>query len=551
MKMGHNTPHEKLKELEERYRYLVENSPDVIGIILDNKIAFFNEAGLRILGYTRDEIIGKEVSEIIHPEDREVVLKDIEIVLSGGSVHPREYRLLNKKGDIIYVEATRKKIEYEGKPAVQCIVRDISERKKREKEIKELEDRYRSLIEDSPDAIGVIYNGRIVFCNNRTIELLGYTYDEINGKGAIEFISPEDRERASKNLMSVLSGSTLPAPREYKLVKKNGECIDIELTSSRIVYRGKPAIQGVMRDVSERKKRDVKIREMEERYRTLVEGSPDGITVICDGKIVFANKRGPEMLGYTTDELIDKSPLEYIHPEDREKIINTMRAILSGEFLPPLREYKVIKKDGEIVEVEATSSKIIYEGKPAIQSIFRNISERKIKDKKIREMEERYRSLVENSPDAIGAVCDGRIFFINDKGLEMFGYTRDEIIGMDVAKTVFHEDSERVLNDIGITLSGGYVPPREYRLLKKNGEVFDVEITRSRIEYEGKPAIQSTIRDISERKKRDNEMREYIRELEILNKVAIDRELRMIELKKEVNKLLTEIGREKRYKITE
>lgn len=551
MKMGHNTPHEKLKELEERYRYLVENSPDVIGIILDNKIAFFNEAGLRILGYTRDEIIGKEVSEIIHPEDREVVLKDIEIVLSGGSVHPREYRLLNKKGDIIYVEATRKKIEYEGKPAVQCIVRDISERKKREKEIKELEDRYRSLIEDSPDAIGVIYNGRIVFCNNRTIELLGYTYDEINGKGAIEFISPEDRERASKNLMSVLSGSTLPAPREYKLVKKNGECIDIELTSSRIVYRGKPAIQGVMRDVSERKKRDVKIREMEERYRTLVEGSPDGITVICDGKIVFANKRGPEMLGYTTDELIDKSPLEYIHPEDREKIINTMRAILSGEFLPPLREYKVIKKDGEIVEVEATSSKIIYEGKPAIQSIFRNISERKMKDKKIREMEERYRSLVENSPDAIGAVCDGRIFFINDKGLEMFGYTRDEIIGMDVAKTVFHEDSERVLNDIGITLSGGYVPPREYRLLKKNGEVFDVEITRSRIEYEGKPAIQSTIRDISERKKRDNEMREYIRELEILNKVAIDRELRMIELKKEVNKLLTEIGREKRYKITE
>ncbi len=418
---------EELEKVKEIYRNLIDNSPDVIGIILDSKIAFLNEAGLRILGYTKDEIIGKDVSEIIHPEDREVVLKDIEIVLSGGSVHPREYRLINKYGEIIYVETTRRKIEYEGKPAVQCIVRDISERKRLDKEIKELEDRYRSLIEDSPDAIGVIYNGRIVFCNNKTIELLGYTYDEINGKGAIEFISPEDRERASKNLMSVLSGATLPAPREYQLVKKNGECIDIELTSSRIVYGGKPAIQGVMRDVSERKKRDVKIREMEERYR----------------------------------------------------------------------------------------------------------------------------SLVENSPDAIGAVCDGRIIFINDKGLEMFGYTRDEIMGMDVAKTVSPEDREMVLNDIKIVLSGGHIPPREYKLLKKNGEVFNVEITRSKIEYEGKPAIQSTIRDISERNKRDNEMREYIRELEILNKVAIDRELRMIELKKEVNKLLTELGREKMYKIIE
>ncbi|MBI5749854.1 MAG: PAS domain S-box protein [Nitrospinae bacterium] len=541
----------ELKGIEERYRYLVENSPDVIGIILDSKIAFFNEAGLRILGYTRDEIIGKEVSEIIHPEDREVVLKDIEIVLSGGSVHPREYRLLNKKGDIIYVEATRKKIEYEGKPAVQCIVRDISERKKRENETKELEDRYRSLIEDSPDAIGVIYNGRIVFCNNRTIELLGYTYDEINGKGAIEFISPEDRERASKNLMSVLSGATLPAPREYKLVKKNGECIDIELTSSRIVYRGKPAIQGVMRDVSERKKRDARIKEMEERYRNLAENSPDGIGVTCNGRAVFINKKWAEALGYTIDEIIGRNPIEHIHPEDRERAINNIKTILSGESLPSPREYRAIRKNGEIVEMEAASSRIIYEGKTAIQSIFRDISERKKYEKKLKEMKERYRSLVENSPDAIGAVCDGRIVFINDKGLEMFGYTRDEIIGMNVAKTVSPEDGERVLNDIKIVLSDEYIPPREYKLLKKNGETFDVEITRSKIEYEGKPAIQSTIRDISERKKRDNEMREYIRELEILNKVAIERELRMIELKKEVNKLLTEIGREKMYKITE
>jgi len=294
-----------------------------------------------------------------------------------------------------------------------------------------------------------------------------------------------------------------------------------------------------------------KLKELEIKYRTIAEDSPDGITIICEGRTVFANKKCGEMFGYTTDELIGKTSLEMILPEDRERVIKNISAILSGESLSSPREYRIIRKDGEIIKIEAASSRIIYEGKLAIQSIFRDVTDRREKDKKIREMEERYRTLVKNSPDGIGVVGNGKILFCNDRALEMFGYTRDEIIGMDVAKAVSPEDRERVLNDIGITLSGGYVPPREYKLLKKNGETFDVEIIRSRIEYEGKPAIQSTIRDISERKKMDNEMREYIRELEILNMVAIDRELRMIELKKEVNELLNELGRDKRYKIAE
>jgi len=166
---------------------------------------------------------------------------------------------------------------------------------------------------------------------------------------------------------------------------------------------------------------------------------------------------------------------------------------------------------------------------------------------KLREIENRYRSIVEDSPDTIGIVCDGKLVFVNKKGLEIFG----DVTGIDVKETVFPEDRERVLDDIKSVISGEVLPPREYRLINKEGEVIEVEITRSKIEYKGKTAIQSIIRDISERKKRDNEIKKYIRELEILNNVAVERELRMIELKKEVNKLLGETGREKKYKIEE
>ncbi len=541
----------ELKDIEKRYHSLIENSPDVIGIILDRKIAFLNDLGLRLFGYTKDEIIGKDVSELVYPEDRDMVLNHIDVVLSEGCAPPLEYRVLTKNGEVIHVETARCRIEYEGKPAVQCIVRDIAERKKRDKKLIEMEERYRNLVENSPDGIGVACEGKIVFANKKLAEIHGYALEELIGKSPFELIPPGDREKAIKNVEIILSGRTLPTPREYKLLKKNGDIIEVEATTSRIIYAGKPAIQSILRDISERRKHENEIREMEERYHNLVENSPDGIGVTCNGRIIFINKKWAETLGYTIDEAIGRNPIEHIHPEDRERAINNIKAILSGESLPSPREYRVVKKNGEIVEMEAASSRIIYAGKPAIQSIFRDISERKKYEKKLKEMEERYRTLVENSPDGIGVVGNGKILFCNDRVLDIFGYTRDELIGMEVAKTASPEDRERVLNDIRMILAGGQLPPIEYKLLKKNGETFDVEITRSKIEYEGKPAIQSTIRDISERKKRDNEMREYIRELEILNKVAIDRELRMIELKKEVNKLLTEIRRERRYKITE
>lgn len=421
---------------------------------------------------------------------------------------------------------------------------------KSHEELKKMVEMYHDIVENSPDTIVIVCNGKIVFINARGLKSLGYTRDEIIGKDVYEYIHPDDRETVLKNIEKVLSGVSVP-PTEYRLLNKNGGILFVETSRCKIEYEGKKAVQCIVRDISERKKKDKELKELEERYRSIVDNSPDGIGVSCDGRIVFANNKLLELHGYTMDELYGKSPFELIFPEDMERAVENVRAILSGATLPSPREYRILRKNGEVVEVEATSSRIIYVGKLAIQSILRDITERKMKDKKLKEIEERYRTLVENSPDAIGAVCDGRIVFINDKGLEMFGYMRDEIMGMDVAKTVSPEDRGMVLNDIKIVLSGGHIPPREYKLLKKNGEVFNVEITRSKIEYEGKPAIQSTIRDISERKKRDNEMREYIRELEILNKVSIDRELRMIELKKEVNNLLTELGREKMYKITE
>jgi PAS domain S-box-containing protein len=171
---------------------------------------------------------------------------------------------------------------------------------------------------------------------------------------------------------------------------------------------------------------------------------------------------------------------------------------------------------------------------------------------KLKEVEERYRILVEDSPDAISIICEWRIAFVNKKCIGMFGHTADELIGKSPVEYVHPEDKERAIKNASAILSGELLPgTREYKIIGKNGEIIEAEVSASKVIFDGKPALQSIFRDITERKKRDKEIKEYIRQLEILNNMAVERELRMIELKKEINKLLGEMGREKRYRVEE
>ncbi|MBI3815190.1 MAG: PAS domain S-box protein [Nitrospinae bacterium] len=413
--------------------------------------------------------------------------------------------------------------------------------------LKEIEERYRRIVEDSPDAIVIVCEGRVVFANKKFTEMLGYTVDDLINKNPIENIHPEDRERAIKTQRAILSGESLPSPREYRVINKNGEIIEVEINSGKIIFEGKPAIQSIFRDISERRRREKELKEMEERYRGIVENSPDTIGVVCEGRLVFVNKKGLEIFG----DVIGREVIETVFPEDREKVLSDIKAVISGEVLLP-REYRLVNKEGEVMEAEITRSRIEYGGKPAIQSIVRDISERKKKEREVNELEERYRSLVESSPTGILVLYDGKLVFANKNLADICGYTIDELIGKTPLELISPEDRERLVKNVNMILSGESLPsPREYKILKKNGEIVEVEVTSGRIVYGGKPAIQSIIRDISERKKRDGEIKKYIRELEILNNMAVDRELRMIELKKEINKLLGEMGREKKYKIEE
>lgn len=256
--------------------------------------------------------------------------------------------------------------------------------------------------------------------------------------------------------------------------------------------------------------------ESEEKYRTLIEQSIEGIVIIQDFHVVFANKAFAKISGYTIKELLSLSPEKLkalVHPEDQSLVWGRYKARLEGKSLPPQYEFRGVRKDGQVRWLEMYSSRFNYNGKPAIQAAFIDITERKEGEKTLSESEKKYRTLIEQSVRGIIIVQDNRIVFTNKAFAKICGYTVEELLDLPTEKVqeILHpEDRKIAWKRFEARLEGKKVPSRrEYRGIRKDGSIFWMEGFTRRIEYQGKPAIQAAITDITERKEVEEELKKY------------------------------------------
>ena len=249
------TSEEALRESEERYRQLVEISPDAVIIHQEGKITFLNPAALVMLGVMdSNEILGKNVLEIIHPDYRDAVRNNIEKDLSGNMTPPIELQLLRGDGSSVIVEGRGVKTTINGKPAIQVAIRDITERKRIETELRESEENYRTLVELENDVVCVVQEGIIKTCNPRLEYYWGGPLSEIIGRPFTDLIHPDTLPELINNYKRRMSGEFLPTRYETTLMHKDGSRSFVEMNASVIMYKGKPADLVVVRDINERKR---------------------------------------------------------------------------------------------------------------------------------------------------------------------------------------------------------------------------------------------------------------------------------------------------------
>jgi PAS domain S-box-containing protein len=247
---------EALRASEARYRALVESSPDGIGIHQDGRIVFVNTAGARLLGAQNpDELVGKPAMDLLHPDYREVVRERIQRSLATGQpAPPLTEKFIRLDGTLIDVEVTAVPIIWEGRPAMQVVFRDITERKRMEEELKASEERYRDLFENANDGIYILDRaGRIVSFNRKAEELTGYTFEEVRGQPYTLLVSSgPERKKARRAFLKNMRGQ--PDKTELTIIRKDGREVILEL-STRPIWQGGQivGIQGIARDITERK----------------------------------------------------------------------------------------------------------------------------------------------------------------------------------------------------------------------------------------------------------------------------------------------------------
>ncbi len=257
------------------------------------------------------------------------------------------------------------------------------------------------------------------------------------------------------------------------------------------------------------------LKESEEKYRLLVEQPIAGITMIQDYRIVFANQVFAKMLGYSTEELYAMSAEEVLalgHPEDQELREQYHRDRLAGKPAPKRYASRYIRKDGAVRWMETAAHLTKYQGRPAVQAFFLDVTERKRAEEALRENETRFRALSDATFEGIAFTEQGVIVDANQQFADIFGYQVNQVQGLDVRKLVVLEEREFVWNRI---LTGSE-EPYEHRALCKDGTVIFLEVRPRMMSIKGRPMRVTAVRDITERKQAEKKLKASLREKEVL-----------------------------------
>ncbi len=508
----------KLTESERKYRLITENSNDLIRVIEESfKIEYINElTHLRLTGYAKDDLVGKNIGKFIHPDESNDFTNHLKTVLKNGE-GTREGRLKNKNGIWRWYHISSKMFnDADGNRKMLNVLRDITDRKRAEERLKESEEKYRLISENANDVICILDDKfQVEYVNEQaSLRILGYSTNETLGRNVVNFIIPEDLENTLKKFKEGIKNGS--ATGEFRFLHKNGGYVWLDL-KGRTFKNEMDEIKAIIvgRDITERKKIEIKIKESEEHYRFISENANDLIS-ITDGNLKFEYINEvtlKKVLGYEKEEIIGKNCIKFLHPDDRAQFIKEGQTILTkGDAfcIGRLRH-----KNGSYIWVEF-NMKLIYDEnkKPKFLSITRNVNERIITEQKLKEVEEKFRIIAEQSVVGVFILQENKIKFFNPQFAEMFGYTVEELKQRppsDFIAGIHSEDREKINEKMRILELGkkiDVVNRFEFRGIKKAGEIIWLDAFAKSIEYMGKPAFLTIIIDITAKREAEAKLLE-------------------------------------------
>ncbi|MFX1390206.1 MAG: PAS domain S-box protein [Promethearchaeota archaeon] len=490
----------KLSESEEKF-YKAFNSNALsmsISSIKDGRFIEVNDVFLTDLELTREEVIGKSSKGLnlwVNKNQRDEMIRNIE---EKGSVSNLHVRYRTKSGEIKHGLFSVNKITLKGKPYLLNIVNDITEYREAELKLKDSEQKYSAIVNAFDGLIYICSQDYIVeFMNENFIQRTGY-----NGTGEVCYNALHNLHDICPWCVNdrVFSGETVRW--EVQSPKDNHWFYIVNTPINH--PDGSISKMGMIMDITERKQTEEKLRRSEEQYRTLVETMTDGLAVIDENNcFTYVNISFSKMMGYSYEDLLGTYVFNYLDKINQQKVEYEISKRRKGEAKP--YELVWIQKSGQKVYT-IMAPKPLFEDGNYIGSfaVITNITQRMIAEQHLRESEEKYRRLFENSPEAIMLIdMDGIVLDINSTAEKIFGLGKNEVTGRYYYQfEIFTADQIAIVKNRILDLSLGKQKNfEEFKIKRKDGSSLWVLFQASIIMLGNKPYILSIAQDITETKK--------------------------------------------------
>lgn len=445
-----------LKESEENFRCLFENSPVGISMTSTTGALKVNKTFCDILGYSRSEMSKMNLNDITHPDDIEKSQNVIKSLLKGEAVTARfEKRYIHKNGNIVWADiSTYLQSDETGRPLFFITTfNDISLSKISEELLKDSEDKFRAIFENNSAAIAIIEaDTTISMVNDAYCKMSGYKKEDVVGKSWTTQIPPDDLERLKEyNQRRLINPNDAPDKYEFKFYKKDGDIADA-LMSVSMIEKSKKIITSFI-DISARKKAEQSLKESEEKFSIAFKTSPYAISIteIEEGRIIDANDSFFNISGYTKEEAFNKTTTELALWADLDTRNYIVKKIVENGLVT-LEEIKFRRKDGSFITGLFSGQTIKLHNKTYVLSSINDITELKIINEAIKESEIKFRNLVTQMQlglavheiilDDSGQPVDYRFIDVNPSFEKQTGLVKTDIIGKSVLEIL--PDTEKL-----------------------------------------------------------------------------------------------------------
>jgi len=494
---------EALRESEKRYRRLAEESRDLIAVLdRDANYVYASPSAERLLGRSPEELLGRNAFDFVDGEDRARTLAYVrEATRNRQPEIKATYRVARPDGGTAWVESSIHPLRDETTGRVirfHLVARDVTERVRAEESLRESEELFRLLAEDSATIVVRFGpDGLIRYVSPSIHRVLGYAPEDAIGKPLSAYLLPEDPpwiDPATSRFASTGRRRALDAPGDIVWLDISIRAVFQEDTPTPVEYHASA------RDVTARVEAEEALRASEERYRHLAEDSTDIIAQFGPGAVwQYASPAVTRLLGYTSDELLGTSVHDILDEEDSRRIRDLE---MSGASAPVTIVHRASHKDGQLVWLE-TSIRPLKEaaGETTIgyHVTSRDVNRRIRAEASLRESEERYRLLAEHSADMVAIIrSDGRFLYVSPSSTRMTGYTPEELIGQSDGLIIHPDDYPLANGAVAEARRSGGVSTVRLRTVRKDGGIIWTE-TVARLVGEGEDDLRvyTVTRDVT------------------------------------------------------